>query len=199
MIQALCVFCGSKTGILSVHEEAARELGRELAKHEIRLVYGGGNIGLMGVIADEVLAHSGKVTGVIPEALTNRELAHTGVDDMRIVDSMHTRKATMAQLADAFVALPGGIGTFEELFEILTWKQLGIHHKPVALLNVSGYYDPLLSLMDRAVAEGFLSSHNRELLWVETTVRSLMARLLAWKSPEQGAEDGDDEALEELT
>ncbi len=177
-MQALCVFCGSRTGSSPDAQAAADELGRQLAARRIRLVYGGGNIGLMGILADAVLAGDGEITGVIPEALVNRELAHAGVRDMRIVDSMHTRKALMANLADGFVALPGGIGTFEELFEILTWRQLGIHHKPIALLNVGGYYDPLLAMIERAIEQGFMHAVNRQLLFVADSVEGLIEFLL---------------------
>jgi len=176
MTQALCVYCGSKSGASPVYAAAARELGQALAKSGIRLVYGGGNVGLMGILADTVLSHGGQITGVIPEALVSRELAHTGVLDMRIVRSMHERKAFMAELSQGFIALPGGMGTYEELFEVLTWSQLGFHEKPVALLNVNQFYDPLLEMLDRAVTDGFLSAANRERLHVATTVPELVDR-----------------------
>jgi uncharacterized protein (TIGR00730 family) len=173
-IQSLCVFCGSKTGTNPVFHETARELGDALARQHLRLIYGGGNIGLMGVVADAVLAAGGEVTGVIPNALVARELVHVGVQDMRIVESMHDRKALMAELADGFVALPGGLGTFEELFEILTWAQLDFHNKPVAVLNVKGYFSPLVELIDHAVAEGFVRPQHRELLHVAADVEELI-------------------------
>ncbi|WP_437229637.1 TIGR00730 family Rossman fold protein [Planctomicrobium sp. SH661] len=174
-MQSICVFCGSKPGHDPTYGTAATTLGHALADRGIRLVYGGGNVGIMGIVADAVLERGGEVTGVIPESLMNRELAHAGVADMRIVGSMHIRKALMADLSQGFVALPGGLGTFEELCEILTWSQLGFHHKPVALLNVKGYYDPLLMMLDRSVSEGFLSTANRNKLFVANTVPELMA------------------------
>ncbi len=149
-------------------------LGRELARRGVTLVFGGGNIGLMGVLADAVMESGGKVIGVIPRALVDREVAHHGVTDLRIVDSMHERKALMADLADAFLALPGGIGTLEEFCEVLTWAQLGIHGKPVCLLNVAGYYDPLIELLDHAMSEGFLSAEHRKLMLVGQEAGSLL-------------------------
>lgn len=175
---AICVFCGSRTGVNPMFQETARKLGEALAERNLSLVYGGGNIGLMGVLADAVLAGGGEVTGVIPNALVARELIHVGVKDMRIVDSMHARKALMAELADGFVALPGGLGTFEELFEILTWTQLDFHSKPVAVLNVDGYFSPLVELIDHAVGEGFLRQQHRDLLHIARNVEELIQFLL---------------------
>ncbi len=172
--KSICVFCGSHTGTNSIYAAAAGELGRQLAQSQVRLVFGGGHIGLMGVVADAVLAKGGEVTGVIPESLQQLELAHPQVEDMRVVDSMHTRKALMAELSEGFIALPGGLGTFEELFEILTWAQLDFHNKPVALLNLNDYYSPLIQLMDRSVREGFMKPQNRKLLNVVETVDDLM-------------------------
>lgn len=164
-------------------------LGDLLAKRRISLVYGGGNIGLMGVVADACLAAGGVVIGVIPQALVGREVAgerveHPGVTRLEIVDSMHARKARMAELADGFIALPGGFGTFEELFEILTWAQLGFHHKPVGLLNVAGYFDPLLTLCEQAVTEGFLRADNRELLMSHTRPEDLLEAMSAYQPPD---------------
>lgn len=173
-IKSLCVFCGSKPGIHPAYAAAATALGHALADRGIRLIYGGGNVGLMGILADAALAHGGKVTGVIPEALVSRELAHLQVLDMRIVDSMHARKALMAELSAGFIALPGGLGTFEELCEILTWSQLGFHQKRVALLNVNQFYDPLLTMLDQAVREGFLLQHNRNRLYTAQAVKELI-------------------------
>lgn len=165
----LCVFCGSRMGNRPEFEAQAIRLGRMLAERGIGLVYGGGNVGLMGAVADACKSVGGTVIGVIPEALVGREVAgrsleHQGLDRLEVVDSMHTRKARMAQLADGFIALPGGIGTFEELFEVLTWAQLGFHQKPIGLLNVADYFAPLLTLCNQAVAEGFLSPASRNLL-----------------------------------
>jgi uncharacterized protein (TIGR00730 family) len=159
------------------YAQAARELGRLLAARRLRTVYGAGNIGLMGVLADAALEAGGDVVGVIPQALVARELAHNGVTELRVVDSMHQRKALMADLADAFIALPGGIGTLEELCEVLTWLQLGIHSKPCGLLNVAGYFEPLLAMLDRAVDERFLRPQHRSLLQVATDPVELLDRL----------------------
>src|SRR5216684_2485810 len=163
MLRSLAVFCGSSLGVASIYREAAREVGRLLGQRAIRLVYGGGHVGLMGVVADACLNAGGRVIGVIPQALADKEVAHRGLTELRVVSSMHERKAVMAELSDAFVALPGGYGMWEELFEMLTWSQLGIHCKPCGLLNVNGYYDPLLDLADQAVSEGFLREVNRDL------------------------------------
>jgi len=185
-LRRLCVFCGSSRGLRVEYAEAARELAAELARRGIELVYGGGNIGLMGVIADAALGHGVRVTGIIPRGLADRELAHRGIDDLRIVDSMHTRKALMAELSDAFVAMPGGIGTFEEFFEILTWGQLGLHAKPCGLLDVAGYYDALLALLDRSVAEGFLKAKHRAAVLVAVDPAELLDQVQAYR-PAPGA------------
>jgi uncharacterized protein (TIGR00730 family) len=155
----------------------AAKFGRLIGRRRIRLVYGGGNVGLMGVLADAALAVGGNVIGVIPQSLVDRELAHRGTD-LRIVSSMHERKALMAELSDAFVALPGGLGTYEELCEVLTWSQLGIHHKPVACLNVRGYFDPLAKLLDHAVAEGFLQPQQRSTFLSTSDPEELLEQLL---------------------
>lgn len=192
--QSLCVFCGSAMGLDEVYKQAAEELGVRLAQAGIKLVFGGGHIGLMGVVADATLANGGTVTGVIPESLQQRELAHDRLSELHVVDSMHTRKALMADLAEAFVALPGGLGTFEELCEILTWGQLRFHNKPIAILNINGYYDTLLELFDHAVGQGFMKPENRELLNVSNSIDELMEWLLNCHS---GA--GDHDALYDLT
>jgi uncharacterized protein (TIGR00730 family) len=176
-IRSLCVFCGSAAGGRDDYGAAARNLGGLLAERGIRLIYGGGNVGLMGILADEVLTGGGQVIGVIPRHLVERELAHAGATEMRIVGSMHERKALMAELADAFVALPGGIGTFEELLEIMTWAQLGLHNKPIGLLDVCGYYRPLLALLHNAAHEGFLQLENQGLLKVATDPAELVDQL----------------------
>jgi uncharacterized protein (TIGR00730 family) len=173
----LCVFCGSSPGANPVYVEAAKNVGNELAHRGVALVYGGGNVGLMGVVADAVLAASGDVIGVIPEALMAKEVGHRGLPDLRVVKTMHERKAMMAELSDGFVALPGGIGTFEEFFEIMTWAQLGLHSKPCALLNVNGFYDPLLHLLDHAIAEHFVKPKQRDLVLVESDFSALLDRM----------------------
>ena len=161
-MKRVCVFCGSSEGRDPRYREAAEPVGRSLARRGLGLVYGGGGIGLMRVVADAVLDHGGSVIGVIPHGLAAREVAHRGVSEMRVVPSMHARKALMAELADAFLTLPGGFGTFEELFESVTWAQLGIHRKPLGLLNVAGYFDPLVQLVEHAVAEGFVPAGQPE-------------------------------------
>src|SRR5215467_644032 len=173
-MKRLCVFCGSSNGFQPVYAEAARTLGKIMADRHIGLVYGGGNVGLMGTIADAVLEAGGEVIGVIPEALVGRELAHRTVTELIVVRSMHDRKAKMASLSDAFVAMPGGYGTFEEFCEIITWAQLGLHRKPCAILNVDHYYEPLLTLFDHAVKEGFLKLSNRRLVIEETDPERLL-------------------------
>lgn len=185
-MKRICVFCGSSAGRRPEYRAAAEELGRILAARGLELVYGGGNVGLMGFVADACMAAGGGVIGVIPEALVGREVSgraveHVGITRLEVVDSMHTRKARMAELADGFIALPGGFGTFEELFEILTWAQLGFHQKPIGLLDTAGYYDPLLTLCDRAVSEGFLRTANRELLLAGTDPARLLDALAAYR------------------
>ena len=177
MLRSLAVFCGSSSGLVPIYKEAARELGRSLGQRAIRLVYGGGHVGLMGVVADACLNVGGSVIGVIPQALADREVVHRGLTELRVVGSMHERKAVMAGLSDAFLALPGGYGTWDELFEALTWSQLGIQNKACALLNVSGYYDSMIAMVDRAVAEGFIRGPHRELLLSDTDVSRLLDRL----------------------
>lgn len=162
-----------------MYREAAIEVGRQLARRGIGLVYGGASVGLMGALADAALAAGGEVIGVIPRALVDREIAHLGLSELRVVDSLHQRKALMAELADAFLALPGGIGTLDELSEALTWSQLGIHRKSLGLLNVAGYYDALLATLDHAVAERFVRPENRALLISDTDAARLIERLLA--------------------
>src|SRR5215471_18265386 len=164
MLKRVCVFCGSNVGARSAYVEAAESLGKLLVDRKMGLVYGGGKVGLMGKVADTVLAAGGEVIGVIPQSLMRREIAHAGLTDLRVVDSMHQRKALMAELSDAFIALPGGFGTFEELCEIVTWAQLGLHAKPCGVLNVEGYYDQLLGLFDHGVEEKFLHPVNRALV-----------------------------------
>ena len=183
-LRRVCVFCGSRTGRRPEYQAAAERLGRLLAERRIELVYGGGNVGLMGVVADACLEAGGSVNGVIPEALVGREVAgraveHSGLTRLEVVGSMHTRKARMAQLADGFIALPGGFGTFEELFEILTWAQLGFHGKPIGLLDVADYFAPLRALCDSALAEGFLNVASRALLLSHTVPAALLEAMAA--------------------
>jgi uncharacterized protein (TIGR00730 family) len=176
-MRTVCVFCGSSPGSRPVYREVAEAFGRALAARGIELVYGGGRVGLMGALADAALASGGRVVGVIPEALLAREAGHEGLSELHVVASMHERKAKMADLSQAFVALPGGYGTFEEFCEVLTWSQLGIHPKPCGLLDVAGYYAPLLALFDRAVLEGFVTPANRELVLAETDPERMLDRL----------------------
>jgi len=185
-LHSVCVFCGSSSGNRPQYAEMAAQFGRLLGQRRIRLVYGGGNVGLMGVLADAALAAGGEVIGVIPQMLVDRELAHRGTD-LRIVTSMHQRKALMAELSGAFVALPGGLGTYEELYEVLTWAQLSIHHKPVGCLNVLGYFDPLARLLDHAVTEGFLLAEQRRLFISTGDAEELLA-LLAKRAPQRAKE-----------
>jgi uncharacterized protein (TIGR00730 family) len=179
----ICVFCGSTPGARPIYAEGARALGRALVDGGHTLVYGGGNVGLMGVVADAVLAAGGEVVGVIPHTLMTREIGHTGVTRLHVVDSMHERKALMADLSDAFVALPGGVGTFEELFEAITWTQLGLHRKPCGLLNVDGFYDGLLAFLDHAWAEGFIKPETRAIVAAGIDPAELLQRLLATPMP----------------
>lgn len=179
----LCVFCGSSTGARAEYAAVTRMLGAELVRRGLGLVYGGGSVGLMGVLADSVLAGGGEVIGVLPEGLDRRELAHAGLTKMHVVGSMHERKALMASLVDGFVALPGGLGTLEEMLEVLTWSQLGIHRKPVALLNVAGYYDPLLKMLAHAVREGFVRREYLALLLFAETPAQLLDAIAGWTPP----------------
>jgi len=184
-MQRVCVFCGSSRGARPIYVEAARQLARELSQRKLGLVYGGGNVGLMGVLADEMLALGAEVIGVIPETLVSLEVAHTGLRDLRVVDSMHARKAMMADTADGFVALPGGLGTLEEFLEVLTWAQLGMHDKPMGLLDVHGYFEPLLQLLDHAVDERFLRAEHRALISVAMEPGNLLEAMAAAPRMEQ--------------
>lgn len=177
----LCVFCGSSFGSRPEYEQIARHLGTTLAQREIELVYGGGKVGLMGVVADAALEAGGQVIGVIPEALVQMEIGHAGLTELRVVHSMHERKALMADLADGFVALPGGFGTLEEFFEVLTWAQLGFHHKPCCLLNAEGYYDLLLDLCDRTVEQGFVKGENRALILSARSVEDALEQITTYQ------------------
>ncbi len=180
-MKSITVFCGSNSGFRGEYAEAAKELGKLLVASGIRLVYGGGKVGLMGVIADEVMRGGGTVIGIIPESLEKKEVGHRAVTELMVVESMHERKALMAELADGFIAMPGGIGTFEEFFEILTWAQLGFHNKPCAILNVAGYYDGLLALCDNAVSEGFLRREHRHLIIEDEDPERLLSKMNEFK------------------
>jgi hypothetical protein len=182
-VQRLCVFCGSSVGALPAYAGAARALAGELLRRRIGLVYGGGAIGLMGILADAMLAGGGEVIGVIPRPLATKEIAHDGCTELRIVESMHERKETMASLAGGFVALPGGLGTFEELMEMLTWTQLGVHAKPVGALDVDGYWTGLRRLLADGVAAGFVAPENAAMLLVDDDPARLLDRLRDWTPP----------------
>ena len=182
-MQRLCVFTGSSPGGHPDYARAAGELGRTLAGHGIGLVYGGASVGLMGVVADAALGAGGEVVGVIPQTLVDREIAHPGVSDLRVVGSMHERKALMAELADGFIALPGGMGTLEELFEVYTWTQLGLYAKPLGLLDARGYYARLVAFLDHAVAEGFVTPESREMLAVEDRAEAMIEAFRRWRPP----------------
>ena len=182
----ICVYAGSNPGANEAYAEAARELARLLAERGIGVVYGGGRVGLMGILADSALAAGGEVIGVIPQDLVDREVGHDGLTELRIVASMHERKALMAELSDGFVALPGGIGTLEELIEIYTWSQLGLHDKPMGVLNVLGYYDGLATLLDHAVQEGFLRPQHREAMHTAASPAELLRAFEGWRPSTAG-------------
>jgi uncharacterized protein (TIGR00730 family) len=183
MIKAVCVYCGSAPGARPVYAEAAKAFGRALVEADMSLVYGGGRVGLMGLIADEVLANGGRAVGVIPELLLKKEVGHTDLTELHVVPDMHERKKKMADLSDAFVAMPGGVGTFEELFEVYTWAQLGYHQKPVALLDVDGYYDPLLSMLQHTVEEGFMRRAYLDMLQVAADPAAMIDKLKRYIPP----------------
>jgi uncharacterized protein (TIGR00730 family) len=182
-LSSICVFCGSSAGHDPVYADVARRMGETLARRGIRVVYGGGRIGLMGEVARAALASGGEVVGVIPEALMRRELAYDDLTELHVVATMHERKALMAERSDGFIAMPGGFGTFEEFCEVLTWSQLGIHAKPVALLNVKGYYRPLLSLFDHAVTEGFVRPLHRSLVLADADPERLLDAMASFVAP----------------
>jgi uncharacterized protein (TIGR00730 family) len=183
MLRRICVFCGSRFGTPRAYRQAARIVGRLFCQRGVELVYGGGNVGLMGVLANACLNDGGRVIGVIPQALADKELAHTGLTELRVVSSMHERKSVMGDLSDAFLSLPGGYGTWEEFLEVLTWSQLGIQRKACGMLNVNGYYDPLLAMADKAVAEGFLRDVHRDLLLSDADPERLLDRLIKYSIP----------------
>jgi uncharacterized protein (TIGR00730 family) len=185
-MKKISVFCGSSFGTDSIYETKAIELGKALAKRGIQLVYGGANVGLMGAVADGALSEGGKVIGVLPHFLQTKEIAHEGLTELILVESMHERKTKMNEISDGIIALPGGFGTMEELFEMLTWAQLGLHKKPVAILNVDGFYDFLNSFIDVMVGKGFLKSANKEMLLVSDNIDDLLNQMNEYKAPEVG-------------
>jgi uncharacterized protein (TIGR00730 family) len=182
-LKSICVFAGSNGGTRDEYLVAARELGRVLARRQLRLVYGGARVGLMGALADAALSQDGRVIGVMPQALVAKEVAHQGLTELRVVESMHERKAMMGELADGFVALPGGWGTLEEFFEVLTWGQLGLHQKPCGLLNVHGYFDGLLAFVDHSIDEGFVRREYRPMICVSDSPDDLLDAMAAYKAP----------------
>jgi uncharacterized protein (TIGR00730 family) len=183
VIRSLCVFCGSNSGNDPIYANVARDFGVLLAKSNVALVYGGGHVGLMGIVADAVLAGGGKAIGVIPRMLWDREVGHRNLTELHIVETMHERKAMMASLSDAFVALPGGLGTLEEIFEVWTWAQLGIHRKPLGFLDANGFYAPLLSFLDLAVDAGFVRAQHRSMAIVDVDPASLLRRMSEYELP----------------
>ncbi|CAB3781625.1 Putative cytokinin riboside 5'-monophosphate phosphoribohydrolase [Paraburkholderia caffeinitolerans] len=182
-MKAVCVYCGSSMGARPVYHEAAQAFGRALVDANLALVYGGGKVGLMGVIADTVMAHGGRAIGVIPELLVDKEVGHNGLTELHVVPDMHQRKKMMADLSDAFVAMPGGAGTLEELFEVYTWAQLGYHHKPVGVLNIDHFYDPLIALLDHTVREGFMRQTYFDLLQIDSDPAALIGKLQQYHAP----------------
>lgn len=191
-MKSVCVFCGSHEGRGEIYRSAARGFGEELARRRLRLVFGGGRVGLMGVVADAVMANGGEAIGVIPRFLMEREVGHGSVTELRVVETMHERKATMAELADAFVALPGGVGTLEEIFEVWTWELLGLHAKPVGILEVGTFFDPLLAYLDRTVEEGFVAAGHRRLLKSSNDPAVLLTKLARAEPPPAARWTGDE-------
>jgi uncharacterized protein (TIGR00730 family) len=182
-MKAICIFCGSSPGIDPLYLETAVATGQALAKAGLTVVYGGGKVGLMGAVADAALAAGGRVVGVIPRSLVEREIGHAGLSELRVVETMHERKTMMADLSDGFVALPGGAGTLEEFFEQWTWAQLGIHAKPCGLLNVKDYFGPPVAMIDKIVAEGFTAPAYADMLVVETGIEALLTRFASYQAP----------------
>ncbi|HQU84895.1 MAG TPA: TIGR00730 family Rossman fold protein [Pyrinomonadaceae bacterium] len=182
-MKRICVFCGSNPGIDPIYLETAEKVGKFLGENGIELVFGGGRVGLMGRIADTVMANGGKVIGIIPKGLSDREVAHQGLTELKIVGSMHERKALMAELSDGFIALPGGVGTFEEFCEIVTWAQLGIHEKPCALMNVGGFYNAFIAMFDHSMNQGFIRPQHRELVLVDDKIEELYEKMRNFRPP----------------
>jgi uncharacterized protein (TIGR00730 family) len=183
-MKRVCVFCGSSSGAQPIYQKIAFSVGRLLTEHGYGVVYGGGRVGLMGALAEGTLAAGGNLVGIIPKVLFDKEIGNSDLKDLRIVGSMHERKALMAELSEAFITLPGGFGTFEECFEMVTWSQLGVHKKPCGVLNINGFYDPLLNMCDRAVSQGFLTEVDRKLIISDPDPESLIQRVLTFKVPE---------------
>ena len=192
-MKRVCVFCGSNDGATPAYREAARNLGQLLAEGGLDLVYGGADVGTMGEVANAALQAGGKVIGVIPQALVEKELAHTGLTELQVVSTMHERKASMVELADGFVSLPGGFGTLDELFEVVTWAQLGLHRKPCGILNVEGFFDGLIGYLDHAVDEGFVKAAHRALVLVAEAPERLLEQLRAYRPPRIGKWIGREE------
>ncbi|MGW9333688.1 LOG family protein [Bosea sp. NPDC055594] len=180
-MKSVCVFCGSSPGNDPIHAEGARAMGAEIARRGLTLVYGGGAVGLMGIVADAALAAGGEVHGVIPRALREKEVGHNGLTRLEVVETMHIRKARMAELSDGFIAMSGGIGTFEEIFEIWTWGQLGIHGKPLGFFNIAGFYDPLAAFLDNTASAGFLRQAHRDMAMTESEPAALLDKMAAYK------------------
>ncbi|PCE24949.1 Rossman fold protein, TIGR00730 family [Paraburkholderia acidicola] len=176
-MKSVCVYCGSSSGARPLYVEAARAFGRALVEHDLALIYGGGKVGLMGTIADTVMEAGGRAIGIIPELLVSKEIGHRGLTELHVVPDMHHRKKMMADLSDAFVAMPGGVGTLEELFEAYTWAQLGYHQKPVAVLNIDGFYDPLIAMLEHTVQEGFMRQTYLDMLQVDSDPTALIGKL----------------------
>lgn len=185
MLKRLCVFCGSNPGVNGAYMQAARELGRLLAERQIELVFGGGMTGLMGAVADSVLAGGGRAVGIIPRSMNIPRVVHEGLSELLVVNNMHERKALMHERSDGFIALPGGMGTWDELFETLTWSQLGYQTKPVGLLNVASYYDPMLKMIDHAIAEGFILPQHRQIFLVSRSPQILLEKMQAFQHPDR--------------
>jgi len=185
-MKRITVFCGSSNGTDDVYRSKAIQLGKALALQQIELVYGGAKVGLMGAVADGVLSEGGKVIGVLPHFLSTKEIAHEGLTELILVESMHERKTRMNELCDGVIALPGGFGTFEELFEMLTWAQLGLHKKPIALFNVAGFYDPLITMIQTTVDKGFLKEINQKMLLMSNNISNLLEQMQSYKAPEVG-------------
>ncbi|RUO31918.1 TIGR00730 family Rossman fold protein [Aliidiomarina sedimenti] len=182
-MKSICIYCGSNPGRGAVYAGAARELARELVNRDLKLVYGGASVGIMGLIADTVLELGGEAVGVIPEALVRKEVAHANLTELFVTQSMHERKTLMSELSDGFIAMPGGIGTLEEIFEVWTWAQLGFHGKPCGLLNVDGYFDSLIAFLDNAVAEQFVQQPHRDMLIVDAVADTLLDRFASYEAP----------------